>query len=39
MSLKIALTKGRVEHQVLPLLEAAGINCSLLKEKKSQVDY
>lgn len=30
MPLKIALTKGRVERQVLPLLEAAGIDLSLI---------
>jgi len=28
MPIKIALTKGRVEQQVVPLLEASGIDCS-----------
>ncbi|MFT8392705.1 MAG: ATP phosphoribosyltransferase [Liquorilactobacillus ghanensis] len=37
MPLKIALTKGRVERQVLPLLEAAGIDCSLLKQKNRKL--
>lgn len=32
MPLKIALTKGRVEKQVIPLLEKAKIDCSGLKQ-------
>lgn len=32
MPLKIALTKGRVEKQVIPLLEKAKIDCSSLKQ-------
>lgn len=32
--LKIALTKGRVEKQVVPLLEAANINCDQIRNKK-----
>jgi ATP phosphoribosyltransferase len=32
-NIQIALTKGRVEKQVIPLLEAVGIDCSELKEK------
>lgn len=31
--IKIALTKGRTEQQVVPLLAASGINCSGLKNK------
>lgn len=31
--IKIALTKGRTEQQVLPLLEASGIDCSGLRNK------
>lgn len=31
--IKIALTKGRTEQQVLPLLEASGIHCSGLRNK------
>ncbi|KRL02693.1 ATP phosphoribosyltransferase [Liquorilactobacillus capillatus] len=37
MSLKIALTKGRVEKKVIPLLEHAGINCVPLKNKKRKL--
>ncbi|KRM88590.1 ATP phosphoribosyltransferase [Liquorilactobacillus vini DSM 20605] len=37
MPLKIALTKGRVEKQVIPLLEAAGIDCSGLKQKNRKL--
>lgn len=33
MTIKIALTKGRVEEQVLPLLEASGIDCSGVRNK------
>lgn len=33
MTIKIALTKGRVEEQVLPLLEASGIDCSSVRNK------
>lgn len=31
--IKIALTKGRTEQQVIPLLEASGIDCSGLRSK------
>ncbi|WP_318765685.1 ATP phosphoribosyltransferase [Lactiplantibacillus carotarum] len=37
--LKIALTKGRVEQQVLPLLEAAGIDCSLIRNKQRRLIF
>ncbi len=33
MTLTIALTKGRTEKQVLPLLEAAGIDCTAVRNK------
>lgn len=33
MSLKIALTKGRTEKQVVPLLEAGGIDCTAIRNK------
>ncbi len=33
MPIKIALTKGRVEQQVVPLLEASGIDCSGVRNK------
>ncbi|WP_288529076.1 ATP phosphoribosyltransferase [uncultured Secundilactobacillus sp.] len=33
MTIKIALTKGRVEEQVVPLLERCGLNVSGLKHK------
>ncbi|MTV81689.1 ATP phosphoribosyltransferase [Secundilactobacillus folii] len=33
MAIKIALTKGRVEEQVVPLLEASGIDCSGIRNK------
>ncbi|MCH5462481.1 ATP phosphoribosyltransferase [Lactobacillus sp. LC28-10] len=33
MPIKIALTKGRVEQQVVPLLEASGIDCSGIRHK------
>ncbi len=33
MTIKIALTKGRVEEQVIPLLEASGIDCSGVRNK------
>lgn len=33
MPIKIALTKGRVEQQVVPLLEASGIDCSGIRNK------
>ncbi|KRL79381.1 ATP phosphoribosyltransferase [Secundilactobacillus paracollinoides DSM 15502 = JCM 11969] len=33
MTIKIALTKGRVEQQVVPLLEASGIDCSGVRNK------
>ncbi|WP_311408299.1 ATP phosphoribosyltransferase [Liquorilactobacillus uvarum] len=37
MSLKIALTKGRVEKKVIPLLEQTGIDCTPLKNKKRKL--
>ncbi|AVK60876.1 ATP phosphoribosyltransferase [Lactobacillus sp. CBA3605] len=37
--LKIALTKGRVEQQVLPLLEQAGIDCSLVRNKQRRLIF
>ncbi len=33
MPIKIALTKGRVEQQVVPLIEAGGIDCSGIRNK------
>lgn len=39
MNLKIALTKGRVEKQVIPLLEKAGINCTQLRNKKRRLIF
>lgn len=38
-SLKIALTKGRLEHSATKLLEKAGIDCSLLKEKNRKLIF
>ncbi|MBP6923162.1 MAG: ATP phosphoribosyltransferase [Veillonella sp.] len=35
--LKIALTKGRVEEQAIPLLEACGIDCEPLRNKKRKL--
>lgn len=35
--LKIALTKGRVEQQVLPLLEEAGLDCSQVRNKQRRL--
>lgn len=35
--LSIALTKGRVEEQVIPLLEACGIDCEPLRNKKRKL--
>ncbi|WP_010624320.1 ATP phosphoribosyltransferase [Companilactobacillus versmoldensis] len=37
--LKIALTKGRVEKQVVPLLEAANINCDQIRNKKRRLIF
>lgn len=37
--LKIALTKGRTEEQVIPLLEASGINCEGVKNKKRRLIF
>lgn len=37
--LKIALTKGRVEKQVVPLLEAANINCDQIRNKKRHLIF
>ncbi|MFB9770291.1 ATP phosphoribosyltransferase [Lactiplantibacillus modestisalitolerans] len=37
--IKIALTKGRVEQQVLPLLERAGIDCSLVRNKQRRLIF
>lgn len=39
MTLKIALTKGRTEKQVLPLLEASGIDCSAIRNKGRQLIF
>ena len=39
MNLKIALTKGRVEKQVIPLLEKAGIECTQLRNKKRRLIF
>ena len=35
--LSIALTKGRVEEQAIPLLEACGIDCEPLRNKKRKL--
>lgn len=37
--IKIALTKGRVEQQVLPLLETAGVDCSLVRNKQRRLIF
>ncbi len=37
--IKIALTKGRVEKQVVPLLEEAGINCDQIRNKKRRLIF
>lgn len=37
MPLKIALTKGRIEKQVIGLLERAGIDCTMLKNKQRKL--
>ncbi|WP_436672357.1 ATP phosphoribosyltransferase [Lactiplantibacillus plantarum] len=37
--LKIALTKGRVEQQVLPLLEEAGLDCSQVRNKQQRLIF
>ncbi|MBG1237932.1 ATP phosphoribosyltransferase [Lactiplantibacillus plantarum] len=37
--LKIALTKGRVEQQVLPLLEEAGLDCSQVHNKQRRLIF
>lgn len=37
--LKIALTKGRVEQQVLPLLEEAGLDCSQVRNKQRRLSF
>ncbi|AZZ59966.1 ATP phosphoribosyltransferase [Oenococcus sp. UCMA 16435] len=37
--LKIALTKGRVEQEVLPLLEAAGIDCTQVRHKQRRLIF
>jgi ATP phosphoribosyltransferase len=37
--LKIALTKGRVEKQVIPLLEQAGINCDQIRNKQRRLIF
>lgn len=39
MTLKIALTKGRTEKQVLPLLEAGGIDCQQIRNKGRQLIF
>ncbi len=37
--IKIALTKGRVEKQVIPLLEEAGINCDQIRNKQRRLIF
>ncbi|GAA2969527.1 ATP phosphoribosyltransferase [Lentilactobacillus parakefiri] len=37
--LKIALTKGRTEDQVVPLLEAAGIDCQGIRNKQRRLIF
>ncbi|MEK2460463.1 ATP phosphoribosyltransferase [Lactiplantibacillus plantarum] len=37
--LKIALTKGRVEQQVLPFLEEAGLDCSQVRNKQRRLIF
>ncbi|WP_072534566.1 ATP phosphoribosyltransferase [Lactiplantibacillus plantarum] len=37
--LKIALTKGRVEQQVLPLLEESGLDCSQVRNKQRRLIF
>ena len=37
--LKIALTKGRVEEQVVPLLERAGLDCDLIRHKQRRLIF
>ncbi|MBE1726496.1 ATP phosphoribosyltransferase [Lactiplantibacillus plantarum] len=37
--LKIALTKGRVEQQVLPLLEEVGLDCSQVRNKQRRLIF
>lgn len=37
--LKIALTKGRVEQQVLPLLEQAGLDCTQVRNKQRRLIF
>ena len=37
--LKIALTKGRTEQQVVPLLEASGINCDGIRNKQRRLIF
>ncbi|WP_368823849.1 ATP phosphoribosyltransferase [Lactiplantibacillus pentosus] len=37
--LKIALTKGRVEQQVLPLLEQAGLDCLQVRNKQRRLIF
>lgn len=37
--LKIALTKGRVEKQVIPMLEQAGINCDQIRNKQRRLIF
>ncbi|BEJ53415.1 ATP phosphoribosyltransferase [Lentilactobacillus buchneri] len=37
--IKIALTKGRTEDQVVPLLEAAGINCEGIRNKQRRLIF
>lgn len=38
-ALKIALTKGRTEKQVLPLLEASGIDCTAIRNKQRRLIF
>ena len=39
MTLTIALTKGRTETQVLPLLAAAGIHCEAIQAKSRRLIF
>ena len=37
--LSIALTKGRVEDQVIPLFERCGIDCEPLRNEKTEIGH
>ncbi|PIO82179.1 ATP phosphoribosyltransferase [Loigolactobacillus backii] len=38
-ALKIALTKGRTEQQVIPLLEASGVDCTAIRHKERRLIF